>query len=470
MQLQIVKTFVEEMASNSSTNAKKDILLKYASNAFLVKILQYTYHPLKKYYVTSKGLQKKKDLCFDQHSDHFYTDIFQLLDALAERKITGHDAIAAVNGYISIDPSTEDIVYQIIDKNLKTRATETIINEIIPNCIPVFEVQLAEKFHEFIEKMEKEEARIAKSIEKEKEKAKKSKKKYEPKEIVRKYKLDFVNDLWYLSIKLDGVRCICIVDENGNATFWSRGGNEFLTLGKVKEAIEKLGLKNVVFDGEMCIRTEDDTDDFQGLMKVINKDDYTIERPLYYIFDFLTLDNFYNASDEKLFSARLIDLVHALHGKDSKYYTILPQTPVGAIEDITNHLEKAIKMGREGSMLKRNTRYQKDRTNDILKVKKMHDAEYVVESIVSDLNRVIRNGKEVEIEMLAAVYISHKGNPVKVGSGFTQEEKMRFHADPSLIIGKTITVQYQEESIDQHGKHSLRFPVKKYIYENGRNV
>jgi len=463
------------MSANSSTNAKKDILRRYSTNPFLVKILQYTYHPLKKFYVTSSGLQKRKnDLC---NSLWASVDIFDLLDQLIERKLTGHDAIAAVNGYISGNQDCEEIVYQIIDKNLKTRATATIINEIIPNCIPVFKVQLAEKFHEYVEKIEREDAKLAKEVEKEKEKAdtaKKTGKKYVPKEKKeRKYKLNFENDTWYLSIKLDGVRCVCIVDETGNATFWSRGGNEFLTLGKVKEAIEKLGLKNVVFDGEMCIRTDDDRDDFQGIMSEINNKDHTIERPLYYIFDFLTLDNFYNCSDKKLFSARLVDLVHALYSDskpDSPYYIIHDQVVARSEKDIAEHLEMAISKGREGSMLKRNTRYQNDRTNDMLKVKRMHDAEYVVESIVSDYNRVVENGKEVEIMMLAAVYIRHKGDPVKVGSGFTKEEKIRFHADPSKIIGKTITVQYQEESIDQHGKNSLRFPVVKYIYENGRTI
>jgi UDP-N-acetyl-D-galactosamine dehydrogenase len=33
-----------------------------------------------------------------------------------------------------------------------------------------------------------------------------------------------------MSRKLDGVRCITIIDEHGEVKFFSRGGNEFLTL------------------------------------------------------------------------------------------------------------------------------------------------------------------------------------------------------------------------------------------------
>lgn len=39
------------------------------------------------------------------------------------------------------------------------------------------------------------------------------------------------------------------------------------------------------------------------------------------------------------------------------------------------------------------------------------------------------------------VTISHNGTEVFVGSGFTVEERIRYAADPNLIIGKQITVQ-----------------------------
>ena len=70
--------------------------------------------------------------------------------------------------------------------------------------------------------------------------------------------------------------------------------------------------------------------------------------------------------------------------------------------------------------------------------------------------------------MLRNVIIEHKGNRVQVGSGFNQEQKRYYFENPNEIIGKTINVQYFEETTDQNGKNSLRFPVIKAIYENGR--
>jgi len=38
------------------------------------------------------------------------------------------------------------------------------------------------------------------------------------------------------------------------------------------------------------------------------------------------------------------------------------------------------------------------------------------------------------------------------------------------IVGKQITVQYFEETANDKGGISLRFPTVKHIYDNGRDV
>ena len=121
-------------------------------------------------------------------------------------------------------------------------------------------------------------------------------------------------------------------------------------------------------------------------------------------------------------------------------------------------------------MLRKNVKYEGKRTKNLLKVKKFFDAEYVVESLDFDNHRVIRDGKEVLMPMLAQAYITHKGYEVAVGSGWSQAQRIRYEANPQDLIGKTITVQYFEETKNQEGGISLRFPTVKHVYENGRNV
>ena len=84
-------------------------------------------------------------------------------------------------------------------------------------------------------------------------------------------------------------------------------------------------------------------------------------------------------------------------------------------------------------------------------------------------HRIIRDGKEEVVRMMAQAYINHKGHEVKVGSGWNQEQRIRYQKNPSELIGKTITVQYFEESKNQQGGLSLRFPTVKHVFENGRN-
>jgi DNA ligase-1 len=98
------------------------------------------------------------------------------------------------------------------------------------------------------------------------------------------------------------------------------------------------------------------------------------------------------------------------------------------------------------------------------------DEEYEVVSIDFKDHRIIKEGKEVVRPMLAQAYIQHKGFRVGVGSGFSQEERIHYYENPEELVGKTITVQYFEETRNQEGGISLRFPTVKHIYENGRNV
>jgi len=133
------------------------------------------------------------------------------------------------------------------------------------------------------------------------------------------------------------------------------------------------------------------------------------------------------------------------------------------------HVSAAKENGWEGLMLRKDAPYQGKRSNDVLKVKQFYDAEYVVVDIENAVNRVIVDGKEVEEMMMRNVVIEHKGYRVQVGSGFNHEQKRYYFENPSEIIGKQITVQYFEESHNQNGGISLRFPTVKAIYETKRN-
>jgi DNA ligase-1 len=421
-----LRSFIEEMKATSSTNAKKEILQKYDS-PFLRKIFKYTYTPFKQYHVTSANLKKRSDLIFDN-----YTDLFAMLDDLNERRVTGHNAIQVVNGFIAKYQEFSDIIYDVIDRNIKTRATATLINSVLPGTVPTFEVALAEKFE---------------SAEK---------------------KVDFDSGMWWASRKLDGVRCITVIDEAGDIKFFSRQGKEFLTLDNLRQDLMTLGLRAKVLDGEVCIMRESGLEDFQGIIKEIGKKDHTIKTPKYYVFDLLDLEEFTSGTSQITLSARLVMLNAFLVESGLKFAEPLPQFKLMDREHFEKVAADATEMGYEGIMIRKDVGYEGKRSKSLLKVKKMHDAEYQVTGLENGTHRIIENGREEEEEMLKAVFVQHKGNQVRVGSGFSLEQRRHYFQNPNDILGKTITVQFFEETTDQHGNHSLRFPVIKTVYETQR--
>lgn len=424
-----INSFIQEMNTTTSSNDK--ISLITVAPKSVRRVLYYTYNTFLQYHVTPKVLDKKKELV---NKDTKFDCIFNLLESLNQRLITGHKAIKEVNSFILNNPELKDLLYLILERNLKIRASVKLINKALPGLIPTFNVALANKYDEKTKK-----------------------------------KISFEKDVWYVSRKLDGVRCLIVVDEKGKAKSYARSGKQFHTLSLVEKELEDLGVKNIVYDGEMCIVDEEGNEDFQNIMKEIGRKDHTIQNGLFQIFDFIPYRMFAKGSGETgTFSQRVFALQNLLLGKSLKNIDFLEQIPITSFEELDKLTQMATKKGWEGLMLRKNVPYQGKRSNDILKVKTFHDAEYEVKDVFFGPLRYIKEGVEVEEEMLSGVSIEHKGNIVRVGSGFTIEQRKHLFSNPSDILGKTITVQYFEESKNQEGEYSLRFPVIKIIHDNER--
>jgi DNA ligase-1 len=439
--MQELKLFVEQMRATSSSLDKVEILKQQSE--FIQKVLEYTYNPYKQYNVTSKTCKKNSGL-FKYNTYPLHNEgIFELLDDLTSRKITGHDAIAAVNAFVMAHHGYEDLIYSIIDKDLKTRTGAKVINKAFPGLIPEFNVALAQN--------------------------------YEPK--LASFGEDS-KETWYASRKLDGVRCLAVVDDEGRCKLYSRMGKEFTTLDKVKEAIEATNIINTVFDGEICLIDEDGNEDFQGVMKQLRRKDHQIENPVFMIFDMIHKLDF--EAGKQRFDGHLSDRLHKLrtfidydmseHANNFHLGTTLRYLEQYVITD-GRHFDKWAQMANdnnwEGFMLRKDVPYEGKRSKNLLKVKTFHDAEYEVIDCDFAPMSVVRDGKEAQEIMLSQVYIEHKGYKVKVGSGFSQEQRIKYKMED--IIGKTITVQYFEETSNDKGGISLRFPTVKHIYENERD-
>ena len=425
--LNYLQSFIDEMNDSSSGNYKIETIKKHSDSKFLQMIFNYTYNPYKKYNVTSKNCKKNSGLLGHPNT---YGSIFTILNDLANRVSTGHTSIANVNRFILENKQHETLIYNIIDRDLKMGASTSSINKVIPGCIPTFKVALANPYN------------------------------------VKR--VDFKSGDWYGSRKLDGVRCICR-KENDTVTFFSRSGKEFLTLGNLENEILKIP-GNFILDGEICMVDKDGNEDFQGIMKQIRKKDHQIEKPKFFVFDYLTLKQFDNQTGITPLTFRLELGKNSLpENINSDMLEFLPQEQLTTEEQFTEMAKDAEEAGFEGIMVRKNVGYEGKRSHNLLKVKKFHDAEYTVLGTTNAFIRWTENGKQVERECLSNITIEHKGCKVNVGSGFSKEQREMYFKSPQDIIGKTVTIQYFEESKNQNGGYSLRFPVLKHVYTNGRD-
>jgi DNA ligase 1 len=425
--------FTLHVSSTSSGKTKEKYIAGYADEHYiddLVKCMRYTYTPYKTYNVTEKSLIKNSDKCFVGK----YSDMFELLDALDQRHISGHYAIGVVNYFLSELTETQAAAFLLVlGGDLKMRASGSIINKAIPGAIPTFNVALAQKYD-------------------------------------TKY-VDFETEEWYLSRKLDGIRCICR-KENGIVTFYSRKGLTFTTLQKVEDEVMKIP-GDFVFDGEICIVDEDGNEDFTAIMKEYKKKDHTIQNPMYIVFDMLTLEEF---DTEGVGATRLLseryeaaEIALSTPGVSANVIKYLEQ--LEATDENFAKMATIVKENDwEGSMLRANAPYEGKRSKRLLKVKKFFDAEYEIVGTVNDMMRWVEDGVEREYECLAKAVILHKGYEVGVGTGWSKEERIYYHQHPEELIGKIMTTQYFEETTNQKGGISLRFPSKKHVYEGQRDV
>lgn len=421
--LESVKQLQEKLNKTSENLAKQKILKKYSSEK-IKQLFKLILDSNTIFNITSHMIQK---IPIESISQDY--DLFGLLEDLSLKKISGHNAVHAVQNYIKKYPEHEKQILNILDKDLKIGINVKQINKVFPNLIPTFSVALADKFDE------KTEQNVKKGR-------------------------------WFISRKLDGVRCICII-KNNDIKFFSRQGKQFLTLDKVKQEIQKLNLINTVFDGEIAIM-KNGNEDFQGVMKQIRKKDHIIQKPKYFIFDTLSLEEFEKQTSKRIFSKRLEEAPQ-LH--DNSILEYLPQYEY-TLEKFGEMQRDVDMYNWEGLMLRKDTTYKGKRSKDILKVKKFYDDEFMVKGIerntIRQYDHLINNYKQVET--LGAVIIDYKGFDVAVGSGFSMEERNEFFKNPEKIIGKLITVKYFEETKDKKGNLSLRFPTFKTIVGARREI
>lgn len=443
--------FVTALRSTNSRLDKEDILRKFWQESLrygwgLDKLFHYVYDYDKQYYITSANILKFKKKASYQaqviNNPWYFADSFtlwDLLDELSERVITGNLALTVVNEFLRVRQFNDEqqaVIFNIIDKDLKCGLSEVTINKVCGNIIKTYDVALADKFNP------------------------------------KKHTLD---SNWIIERKLDGVRCN-VVNKNGVIKCYSRQGKEITTLGNLIKELEGRLPNNTVLDGEVCLVDKNGLESFQGIMKEIKRKNHTIENPLLLAFDYLTLEEFENKQGTIKYTERMEMLKEWYNlqnwntqNKVAKHLSIVNYEHYSPEVLLAWNL-RVKDYNWEGLMFRKDTGYEGKRTQNLLKYKMFNDAEYKVLAVEEGDAQELIDGKMVKIKCVGNLVIEHRGNKVGVGTGLSLEQRKRWYQHPEEIIGKFVTIKFFEETQNQDGSWSLRFPVLKTIYEEERDI
>ena len=408
--------FVDEMIESSSRLRKQAVLKKYCDDEVIKRYLQINYDPFKVYGISSKKLSKEVSV-----GDTWCAPtVFDLFDYL-EKNNTGRDKDIAVcqlalEWLTDNDGTCRAILEELICKEVTLGIDAKTINKEIPGCIPQFACQLAEKYFERPEKLAGKEFAI--------------------------------------TTKLDGFRLVVFKNADGSIECFSRVGQRIEGLTEIEADLAALP-NNIALDGELTISNYFDMlskDAYKAASKIIRLKGDTPKRGLTYrVFDCMAANEFKSQSCIKPYVERraMLDSFPKM-----SHIEVLPVLYVGNdTSKITEWLDRITAEGGEGCMLNSLwAPYIWGRTWNLQKVKKFQSLDLLVVDMEEGSGRLAGT--------LGAIHVRYKdGNIVKVGSGFSDEERALYWVQPDLILNKIVEVKYFESSRNADGTESLRFPT-----------
>lgn len=416
------KDFVNEIMESNSRIHKQNVLKKYKDDEVIKRYLKIAFDPYKVYGISTKKLNKEVRV----GETRCPLTVFDLFDYLTEHN-SGRDVDIAVC-QIALEWLDQDdsecrlLLEKLICKDLSIGCDSKTINKEIPNCIPRFEVQLANKYFDKPEKLN--------------------------------------GKTFAITTKLDGFRLIAMKDENGNVSFYSRVGKRIEGLVEIEEEFKSGFGKGIVLDGELTVSNYfelESKEAYKAASKIISQKGETPKTGLTYrVFDILTYDEWLTQNCTHTYDERR-NLLEGLFGYAMAPIPHIELLPVlyrgNDTSEVTKWLDKVVSEGGEGVMINVvSSTYKFTRCWDIMKVKKFNSLDLLVTNVEEGSGRLAGT--------LGAIHVRYKGgNTVKVGSGFSDEERKLYWERPELIINKIVEIKMFEETQAADGQYSLRFPT-----------
>lgn len=418
-----------ELAETSSRKEKEAILVREKNNTLLARVFSAAYNPHINYYIKQ----------IPEITDEYVFSIslnqaLDKLDELANRTVTGNAAIARLAQILG-ELTTDDrsVLKMVVLKDLRCGVSEATINKIWKNLIPTYPCLLASSD--------------------------------DPK---ARAKIKFPA---LAQEKCDGMRinAICL---DGNVTYFSRNGkavdcgSDWLNK-EVKNLTSQISAlhgkdEDFVLDGELLVWDNKNNAPMprkQGngiCNKAIQGTVSEKEKELFVlvVWDAIPYNEFVKGKGSENYEDRWerIEQAHDLISFSMNQITLVPTWYIESWDEAKSIYSKAVSQGKEGLIIKNMKGVWEDkRSPDLVKMKSEIENALVVVEWVEGTGKYA--GK-----LGALVCQSGGNNPVcvSVGSGFSDEEREQFTR--KQMIGKIISVIYNEIITKEDGTRSLFLP------------
>lgn len=399
-------------------NAKQKFIQDHSGDEWFKRFLYYALDPVLTYNLSEKTLRG----LIRSHPDEnaklvFFNNVFDCCEYLSRLRGIDDATLRQVQLllYGIQNEDERELAVKLLSKTLRLGVTAKTVNKVIPNLIPEWEVQQAYP--------------------------------------IDKYSISPGTEFW-LTQKLNGVR----------ATFYhgellSRSGIPYRGVEHITQSLAWAEDLGYVLDGELTLKDKgglSGNEAFRMATGILNSDAENKTSICYTVFDLIPIKDFEGANPRGLnYKERRYVMESMRSSFDTEYTRLLPVlyhgTDQSKIEELLEHM---VAEDKEGLMLNTNCPYKRTRHRGILKIKRFYTMDLPIIGYEEGTGRL--SG------MLGAFVLDYKGNEVRVGSGFTDEQRVDFWRNRDEIVhdGCLCEVKYKEVSYDQNTKYeSLQFPV-----------
>lgn len=400
-----VKELFDKIANTSGKNDKIKIIKQNKDNELFIECLKFL---LDSDIVT--GLSKKKIKKRVAVMGYRLETMEEAMEYLKHHNSGRDSDIAMIKDFCDRQEGCKIFCEELFTKSLKIGIDVKGVNKAIPNLIPSFDIMLGSKGE--LDKLPK--------------------------------------GMKFVTEKYDGVRCFTQI-RDGRIIMKSRQNKVFEGLVDIENAIADLGLDNVCLDGELLAIDSPYETVYKDTMKIVSTKDKEKHGVKYMLFDIIPLSEFDNKEGKMKYSDRRAWLNTI---KESRFINVAPILYKGTdIDEVLKVLDECRGNGAEGCMINTDKPYEFKRSKVLQKLKVMSTCDL----------RVIgfEEGDGKLKGTLGKIICNYKGFDLGVGSGFSEAMRDEIWNNQDKYLGKISEIQYFEQTNNDEGGLSLRFPVFK---------